>query len=111
MTMEYAMPIIGNYSPLTSRTDIGALWENFLISERLKHITYSNMPCFRYFWRTTQQQEVDYIEERNGKLWAWEFKWSNFEKARIPRTFTNAYQDAETAIIDRTNYLEFIGMQ
>ena len=65
--------IIGNYSPLTSRTDIGALWENFLISERLKHITYSNMPCFRYFWRTTQQQEVDYIEERNGKLWAWEF--------------------------------------
>jgi uncharacterized protein len=102
--------IVGNFNNLSSRTDLGPLWENFLISERLKYLTNNNISCYRHFWRTSQQQEIDYLEERDGKIFAWEFKWANYEKVRIPRTFSNAYVDAETAIIDRSNYIQFIGL-
>jgi predicted AAA+ superfamily ATPase len=102
--------VIGNFNLLSTRNDIGDLWENFLISERYKHLTNSNIKSFRYFWRTTQQQEVDYIEERDGRLYAFEFKWGVNDKARIPKTFTNAYPEVETAIINRDNFYEFIGV-
>lgn len=101
--------VVGNFNLLSSRTDIGELWENFLISERYKHLVYNNISSFRYFWRTTQQQEIDYIEEVNGTLNAWEFKWRKQDKVRIPKTFSNAYPDIDCGIIDKENYLEFIG--
>jgi predicted AAA+ superfamily ATPase len=100
--------IISNFSQTTQRTDTGALWENFLISERIKFLAYNKSYASKFFWRTTQRQEIDYIEELNGNLSAWEFKWNPNTKAKIPKTFTNAYPDAKTAHITPKNYLDFI---
>lgn len=104
--------IIGNLNPLDSRTDTGALWENFLISERMKYLSYQQDLLFtrRYFWRTTQQQEIDYLEDRGSKLYAWEFKWNPHAKVKFPATFTNAYPDAITARVDPDNFEAFIGL-
>jgi len=68
--------IIENFNPLINRSDTGALWENFLISERMKYLYHNNIAAKKYFWRTTQQQEIDYIEEQERKLFAYEFKWN-----------------------------------
>ena len=100
--------ILGNYTPIELRQDVGALWENFLISERYKTLKYSDFYGFRYFWRTTAQQEIDYLEELDGKLKAYEFKWKAKGNHRIPKTFTNAYPEAETHIITPNNYLDFL---
>ena len=102
--------LINNFNPISLRNDTGALWENFLVVERMKNLHYQEIPCNRYFWRTTQQQEVDYIEERDGKLHAFEFKWSTTKKAHIPKTFLSAYPDSETMIITRENYFSFLGV-
>ncbi len=99
--------IIGNFLPATSRQDLGALWENYLVSERMKLLNYGSMPPFSYFWRTLQQQEIDYIEDRNGKIYAYEFKWTNNQKYKFPKTFINAYPEAETALINQENYIEW----
>ncbi len=82
--------VIGNFDPLELRTDKGALWENFLISERIKQIEYKESLARYYFWRTKQQQEVDFVEETGGKIYGYEFKWKNRQKARIPKTFVKA---------------------
>ncbi|HDO29837.1 MAG TPA: ATP-binding protein, partial [Desulfobacteraceae bacterium] len=74
--------IINNFQLPSQRTDMGPLWENFLISERIKALSHMGLNVDRYFWRTTQQQEIDYIEESAQSLAAWEFKWSNEKKAR-----------------------------
>ena len=100
--------IIGNFSPVTGRTDKGALWENFLISERYKRLLYHETDAQRFFWRTTQQQEIDYLEEREGKLYAYEFKWKAKGKLTFPKTFTRAYPDSEVQGIDTENYDEFL---
>src|SRR6056297_1303932 len=83
--------IIGNFLPLNSRTDIGALWENFIISERLKYNHNKDIDFKNYFWRTTQQQEIDYIEEIDSELSAFEFTWNPNKKGLLSKTFSKAY--------------------
>ena len=90
------------------RNDKGALWENFIISERKKFLAYNKIYANTYFWRTHAQQEIDYIEEREGKLFAYEFKWSKHKKTRISKTFTKAYPNAECRIVTPENFEEFI---
>jgi predicted AAA+ superfamily ATPase len=99
--------ILGNFNQLKLRTDIGALWENFLISERLKQNTYKNTFARMYFWRTKQQQEIDFVEEKDGKIFGFEFKWKSKPKIKLPETFVKTY-NAETKIIDRNNFREFV---
>lgn len=100
--------IINSFQPIDLRTDTGALWENFLVSERTKWLANHQYYANRYFWRTNQQQEIDYLEERNGTLHAWEFKWSPASKASFPKTFLSAYKEAVTAVVSPANYLEFL---
>jgi hypothetical protein len=98
--------LIANLNPLELRNDIGKLWENFLIIERLKKLAYQEIPANSYFWRTWQQKEIDYLEEREGRLFAYEFKWQG--KACAPKSFKEAYPEAEFQVINRENYLDFI---
>ncbi len=100
--------VIGNYNPVAKRTDIGALWENYLMAERLKKNTYMGKRTSSYFWRTTQQQELDLVEETTNALLAFEFKWGTKAKAKIPKTFTRAYPNATTQLINPDNYEEFL---
>ncbi len=98
--------IIGNFNPLDLRPDKGALWENFLISERRKQNLYKDTFAKMYFWRTKQQQEVDFVEEKDGNIYGYEFKWIS-KKSKIPKTFSETYQ-AKSYIIDRSNFREFV---
>jgi hypothetical protein len=100
--------LIGNYNLLNNRTDIGALWENYLVSERMKKNVYSGFYGFTYFWRTKQQQEIDYLEEIDGKISAFEFKWNPEKKARFSKTFTDNYDIEKTELINRNNYYTFL---
>ena len=99
--------IIGNFNQIKLRTDIGALWENFLISERLKQNIYKDTFARMYFWRTKQKQEIDFVEEKDGKVFGFEFKWKVKTKVKLPETFINAYK-AQTKVIDRNNFREFV---
>lgn len=99
--------VINNFNPLNLRQDKGALWENFLISERLKRNMYSGEPLRSYFWRTKQQQEVDYVEEKAGKIQGFEFKWNANKKVRLPAAFLEHY-DAEAGIVHRKNFRDFV---
>jgi len=100
--------LIHNFNPLALRRDTGALWENFMVSERKKHLIYNGIYSGCYFWRTRQQQEIDYIEERGGTLFAYEFKWNARKKARFSKTFLKAYPESETQVITPDNYWEFV---
>jgi len=100
--------LISNFNPLELRQDKGALWENFVLSERMKYLEYNELHCNRYFWRTTQQQEIDYIEEHSGKLFCYEFKWNKNKKARLSKTFTNAYPNHEFEVINKDNFMNFV---
>jgi predicted AAA+ superfamily ATPase len=99
--------ILGDFTSFSIRQDKGALWENFLISERKKLNKYNESLSKSYFWRSTQQQEVDYIELTNHKIHAFEFKWANRDKARIPKTFMQNY-NAEGYLIDRNNFRQLL---
>jgi hypothetical protein len=99
---------IQQFSPVGLRSDIGALWENFLISERIKYSGNSRLFANRFFWRTQSQQEIDYLEEKDGVLHAFEFKWSSTKKAYLPKTFQKAYPEHRFEIINRENYQGFI---
>lgn len=99
--------VIGQFLPLQSRQDTGALWENFLISERRKQIFYQRSATLQYFWRTKQQQEIDYIETRDGKVNGYEFKWNPKRSISFPKTFTEAY-DSINKGINRENFREFV---
>jgi predicted AAA+ superfamily ATPase len=99
--------IIKQYNSMNLRNDQGQLWENFLMSERLKKIHYERMYLNRFFWRTYQQKEIDYIEEIDGNLYAYEFKYQK-KKAKTPLEFTDAYKPKEFRIIHRENYLDFV---
>lgn len=99
--------IIGDLRPLSNRDDIGALWENFLVSERVKKLSYDNSYAQNYFWRTKQQQEIDYLEEKDGKIKGFEFKWNPNKKAKISKTFTKTY-NAKVDVINRDNFREFV---
>ena len=101
--------VIGNFTPLAGRTDTGALWENYLVSERVKLLNNLDIQTDKYFWRTTQQQEIDYIEERRQQLHAYEFKWNTKKGAvRFPKTFLRNYEDVLTKTITPANYDEFL---
>lgn len=102
--------IIANFNELNLRDDVGKLWENFLVSERLKAQEYGEIYANNYFWRTWEQQEIDWIEEREGKLFGFEFKFSK-DKFKIPRVFLKAYPEAEVKIITKENYLDFVGVR
>ena len=101
--------IIGNLSQIENRTDTGELWENFVIAERLKKNAYSGSFAQSYFWRTRQQNEIDYIEEEDGKLSSFEFKW-NDRKANVkcPEVFKNAYPETIFKVITPKNIEEFL---
>lgn len=103
--------LISNLNPLGLRTDVGALWENFLISERMKRNNYDVNYANCYFWRTTQQQEIDYIEDKDGILNCYEFKWNSTKKAKLTTTFSTNYPDSTFKIINKDNYLDFIGKE
>jgi len=100
--------VIGNFLPLHSRSDVGALWENFLVSERMKYLRYNEMTAHSYFWRTTQQQEIDYIEEQNGKIYAYEFKWNDLKTHRIAKTFSDAYHPESFEVISLKTIESFL---
>lgn len=99
--------IVGNLDPLALRGDKGALWENFLVSERVKQIAYHERLTRIYFWRSRQRQEVDFVEDDGGKITGYEFKWKASNRTRLPLTFTRAYQ-AESRVIDRSNFRTFV---
>jgi uncharacterized protein len=103
--------IIKNFNPLKLRMDTGALWENFLLAERMKRNAYGEFYCNSYFWRTTTQQEIDYVEEYGGKFYAYEFKWQARKPARFPKSFLQAYPGSETQLIDRNNFESFAGLE
>ncbi|KAF0149249.1 MAG: ATPase AAA [Ignavibacteria bacterium] len=100
--------ILNNFTPLETRNDTGALWENYCISERRKLLTYRKEDCTQYFWRTTQQQEIDYIEENLGHFKAYEIKYSSKSKARISKTFLQSYSVTEIKTINIDNVEEFL---
>jgi len=102
--------IINNLNPFGYRNDIGALWENFIIAERIKYTQYNLVFSNIYFWRSHQKQEIDYIEEREGKFYAYEFKWSPDKKQKFPTSFVQSYPDSETNIINSKNFLPFVGI-
>ncbi len=100
--------LISNFNPPGLRQDRGALRENFLITERLKRNHYRQHYANYFFWRTYQQQEIDFIEEYGGKLHAYEFKWKAGKKVKFPKAFTQAYPESETAVITPDNYWDFL---
>ncbi len=99
--------IIQNFNPLDFRDDIGALWENFLIVERMKYNAYHQTYAKGYFWRTTDQQEIDYIEEKDGYISAYEFKWNPLKKFKTPTAFLKTY-GVEFQLINKDNFRSFI---
>ncbi|MCB0540924.1 MAG: ATP-binding protein [Bacteroidetes bacterium] len=100
--------LIANMNPLELRNDIGMLWENYIISERLKYQKYSKMIVNNYFWRTYDMQEIDWLEEREGKLFGYEFKWSPKKRPSAPKVWTEAYPESEFEVISHENYLDWV---
>ena len=100
--------LISDFRPLDLRTDKGALWENFLISERLKSNHYNRKFVNSYFWKTHQQQEIDYVEDEDGELSAFEFKWNPSSRAKIPKTFLKTYKNKNAEIITSENFNSFL---
>jgi len=100
--------IIKNFNPIALRQDIGALWENFLMSERRKANAYNKHFVNTYFWRTHTQQEIDLIEESAGILKVKEFKWNNKGKAKFPGSFSQAYPGSVFEVINKENYMDFL---
>ncbi len=100
--------ILQNFNPLSLRNDVGALWENFLIAERLKYNTYNKRYVFQYFWRNYYGQEIDYVESENGQLSAFEFKWNERKKSKVPQSYAKIYPDSTFSIINRTTFNEFL---
>lgn len=100
--------LISNFSPVAIRTDVGALWENFLVSERFKRNEYNDHWCNRYFWRTHKQKEIDYLEEYDGQLHAYEFKYNPKKEAKVPTDFAEAYPGATFEEITPKNVEGFL---
>ena len=102
--------VIGQFQAHNNRTDIGALWENFLISERRKLLFYQKQVASQHFWRTKQQQEVDYVETKDGKVFGFEFKWNPARTISFPKTFTESYNSINKGIT-RESFREFVVME
>ncbi len=99
--------VIGNFNFLDKRNDVGQLWENFLFIERLKKREYKDIYANNYFWRTYDQKEIDLVEEREGKLYGFEFKWGE-KKSKPPKEWLENYDNAEFKVINKENYLDFV---
>lgn len=99
--------VIANFNPISSRNDVGALWENYMISERLKFQEYKRLVSNNYFWRTYDQQEIDWVEERDGSLFGFEFKWKK-EKVKTPSQWKIAYPEASFEIINQENFTTWL---
>jgi uncharacterized protein len=102
--------LLNNFLPLEYRTDTGALWENFLISERIKFLHYDRKFVNLYFWRTHQQQEIDLIEESNGIYHAYEFKWGKSKHIKIPISFSAEYNCDKILVINKDSFMPFLGI-
>ena len=100
--------LIAQFGSIDLRPDRGALWENYLMAERQKYIAYHGIWVNSYFWRTQDQQKIDYVEEQDGIFRAWEFKWNPKEKARLSKTFANAYPNNGFKVITPENVEEFL---
>lgn len=100
--------ILQQFNALDVRNDVGALWENFLIVERMKYKSYENRYGNSYFWRTYGQQEIDLIEDYDGALHSYEFQWSHTKLSRVPQEWVSAYPDSSFEVINSDNYLKFI---
>ena len=101
--------VIGNFAQIENRADVGALWENLVISERMKKLSYESRLCSSCFWRTQQQQEIDLLEEEDGRLQAFEFKWNAKKKdVKAPDTFLKSYPDASFSVITPDNIEEIL---
>jgi predicted AAA+ superfamily ATPase len=100
--------VISQFNPPESRNDVGQLWENFLVTERLKKCAYLDLYGAFYFWRTYAGQELDWVEEREGRLLGYEFKWSEKKRGKRPKDWLKTYGNADFQTINRENYLEFI---
>ncbi len=100
--------LINNYAPLEQRDDVGILWENYLMGEMKKHLAYSKGISNMYFWRSKDKAEIDYIEERNGVLRAFEFKWKQGKKYNFPPSFMKQYNPSVSAIVTRDNFWDYL---
>lgn len=100
--------LIRNYHPLSIRNDAGELWENYVLTERVKFQHYTKIKASNYFWRTYEQQEINWIEESGGKLTAYELKWNPAKTVRAPTAWTSAYPESSFQIIHPDNYLDWI---
>jgi len=100
--------LINNFNSLNLRNDQGQLWENYLISERLKYQEYLGEKSENFFWRTHTKQEIDWIEAQNGKLTATEFKWNQKKKPKVPALWSKAYPNTDYRVVNQENYLDFI---
>lgn len=99
--------VIKNFNNLNTRNDVGALWENYLVAERLKKQEYQKIYSGNYFWRTWEGQEIDWVEEREGKLFGFEFKW-NIKEGKVPSQWAATYPDASFETVNQDNFLDFI---
>lgn len=100
--------VISNFAPIELRNDVGMLWENFIISERIKRNSYARSYAQTYFWRTHDQSEIDFIEEIDGRLHAYEFKWNQKRQAKLPISFARSYPETTFEVITPDNYWSFI---
>jgi len=100
--------ILNNFATLALRQDTGALWENFMVSERIKQLSYNRDYRKSYFWRTQTQQEIDLLEEKDGILYAFEFKWNENKQVKIPKTFAESYPEHRFEVITPANYIDFL---
>lgn len=100
--------LIANTNPIQLRQDVGQLWENYIISERIKYQSYQKMLVNNYFWRTYDKQEIDWVEDRGGKLYGYEFKWNPKKKIKAPGAWTKNYEGATYEIISPDNYLPWL---
>lgn len=100
--------IINNFNPINIRDDIGALWENYLVVERLKKQAYLPIYSHNFFWRTYDQQEIDWVEEHEGKLFGFEIKWQTPKKTKSPSSWLSTYPNATYQVVTRDNHLDFI---
>ena len=99
--------VIGNFNLLKNRDDVGRLWENFLVMERMKRQEYTQTIYSHYFWRLTTGAELDLVEEREGKLFGFEFKYSA-KTSKVPKSWVVTYPNASAQTVNRNNWLQFV---
>ena len=100
--------LINNFNPINMRADVGELWENYLVMERLKYQSIKNIHSSNYFWRTYQMQEIDWVEDRAGQLHAYEIKWNGKGKTKVPSAWQQSYPEATYEVVSPENYLDWI---